>query len=91
MKKAELDSQLTNAKNNYVLGLAAISLFASSEAYPILDRNSAKFGTYSISFDQVANLLRNPKDRDIAVREFYTSQLRALIKEFLDSCFAFRR
>jgi hypothetical protein len=81
MTKAELESQLTNAKNNYVLGLAAISLFGSSDAYPILDQNSAKFGTYSISFVQVANLLRNPEDRDIAVKEFYTSQLRALIKE----------
>lgn len=81
MTKQELEGQLTNAKNNYVLGLAALSLFASPDAYPILERNHAKFGGYSITFDQVANLLRRPADRDIAVKEFLNSQLRALIKE----------
>jgi hypothetical protein len=79
--KEELLSQMTNAKNNYILGLAAISLFASPEAYPILDKNQAQFGQYSVTFNQVANLLRTPADRDIAVKEFLTSQIRALIKE----------
>jgi len=81
MTKGELESQLTNAKNNYILGLAVISLFSSPEAYPILERNNAKFGGHSVSFNQVANLLRKPTDRDIAVKEFLNSQLRALIKE----------
>jgi len=81
MVKAELMSQLENAKNNYVLGMAAISLFASPEAYAILDHNHASFGQYSIRFSQVSDLLRNAKDREIAMREFLTSQIRALIKE----------
>ena len=81
MNKIELLSQLTNAKNNYVLGMAAISLFASPDSYPILTNNHAQFGQYTITFDQVTNLLQNPVDREIAVKEFLTSQIRALIKE----------
>ena len=79
--KSELTSQLVNAKNNYVLGLAAISLFSSREAYPILEKNHASFGAYTVQFNQVANLLRKDNDREIAIREFLTSQIRALIKE----------
>lgn len=79
--KPELISQLENAKNNYVLGLAAISLFSNDKAFPILDESHARFGTYTVEFRQVASLLRKPADRDIAVKEFLTSQIRALIKE----------
>ncbi len=81
MTKPELISQLENAKNNYILELAAISLFGSIEAYPILENNNAVFGPYTVEFDQVANLLRNTNDRDIAIKEFLTSQIRSLIKE----------
>jgi len=81
MTKDELLAQLENAKKNYILGLAAISLFASPEAYAILERNHAAFGTYIIEFAQVVHLLRIDKDRDIAVKEFLTSQIRAIIKE----------
>jgi hypothetical protein len=79
--KQELLSQLENAKNNYVLGLAALSLFASAETYPILGKSHCSFGPYSISFDQVTNLLRIQNDRDIAAKEFIKMLLRALIKE----------
>lgn len=81
MPKSEIEPKLNTAKNNYVLGLAAVSLFATPEAYPILEKHSASFGKYSVSFDQVARLLRNSDDRDIAVKEFLKSQIRALIKE----------
>lgn len=81
MTKPELISQLENAKNNYILGLAGISLFASPEAYPILEKNHAAFGTYTVEFAQVVLLLRNAKDREIVLKEFLTSQIRALIKE----------
>mgnify|MGYP001608326911 FL=1 len=81
MTKLELISQLENAKNNYILGLAGISLFGSPEAYPILEKNHAAFGTYTVDFAQVVRLLRNTKDREIAIKEFLTSQIRALIKE----------
>jgi len=74
-------SQLENAKNNYILGLAAISLFSNEKVYPVLEESQAKFGTYTIEFKQVKNLLIKPADRKIAVKEFITSQIRALIKE----------
>ena len=79
--KPELLAQLSNARNNYVLGLAALSLFATPEVYPILEVQSASFGTYTVTFDQVSKLLRVTTDRDIAVKEFLTMLLRALIKE----------
>jgi len=47
MTKSELMSQLENAKNNYILGLSAISLFSNEKVYPILEESQAKFGTYS--------------------------------------------
>lgn len=81
MTKLELISQLENAKNNYILGLAGISLFASPEAYPILEKNYAAFGIYTVEFGQVVLLLRSAEDREIAIKEFLTSQIRALIKE----------
>jgi hypothetical protein len=81
MIKKELLSQLENAKNNYVLGLASISLFSNEKIYPILEESSAKFGKYTVEFKQVKNLLMKPADREIAVKEFLTSQIRALIKE----------
>ncbi len=81
MTKKELISQLENAKNNYILGLAAISLFSNDKVYPILEESHAKFGTYTVEFKQVKNLLMKPADRSIAIKEFLTSQIRALIKE----------
>jgi len=84
LTKPELSSQLTNAKNNYILGLAVLSLFATPEAYPLLDKNRATFGPYILTFEQVAALLRNPTDRDIAVKEFLNMLLRVLIKELFE-------
>jgi hypothetical protein len=81
MTKKELMSQLENAKNNYILGLASISLFSNEKVYPVLDESHAKFGIYTVEFKQVKNLLIKPADRQVAVKEFLTSQIRALIKE----------
>jgi len=81
MIKSELISQLENAKNNYILGLAAISLFSNEKSYPILEESNASFGTYKIDFKQVKNLLSIKNDRDIAMKEFLTLFIRALIKE----------
>lgn len=81
MVKQELLSQLENAKNNYILGLAALALFATEESYPLLEKSSASFGSYSLPFVQVANLLRKQEDKEIAVKEFMKMLLRALVKE----------
>lgn len=79
--KRELISQLENAKNNYILGLAAISLFSNEKTFPILEESHAVFGQYTVQFKEVKNFISNPSDRDIAIKEFLTSQIRALIKE----------
>lgn len=81
MTKKELMSQLENAKNNYILGLAAISLFSNEKSYPILEESHAKFRHYTVEFKQLKHLLMKPADRGIAIKEFLTSQIRALIKE----------
>jgi hypothetical protein len=81
MTKHELISQLENAKNNYILGLAALALFATEESYSLLEKSSCSFGSYSLSFNQVANLLRKREDKEIAVKEFTKMLLRALVKE----------
>ena len=81
MTKKELIGQVENAKSNYILGLAAISLFSNEKVYPILEESHCKFGTYTVEFKQVKNLLMKPGDRDIAIKEFLNSQIRALIKE----------
>jgi hypothetical protein len=81
MTRKELLSQIENAKNNYVLGLASISLFSNEKSYPILDESVVQFGTYTIEFKQVKNLMITSGDREIAIREYLTSQIRAVIKE----------
>lgn len=79
--KKELLSQLVNAQNNYLLGLAAISLFGNSQSYPLLDQSQCRFGSYSFDFVQVSSLLQNPRDREIALPEFLKMLMRGLVKE----------
>lgn len=81
ISKDDLISQLQNAKNNYILGLAAVSLFSNKKSLSILKESYASFGKYRVQFDQVNNLLSNLSDRNIAVNEFINSQIRVLIKE----------
>ena len=81
MIKNELLSQLENAKNNFILVLASISLFSNEKAYPILDESNCKLGKYSIEFKQVSNMMKKESDRNIACKEFVNMGLRILIKE----------
>lgn len=81
MNKKELLSQLENAKNNFILVLASTSLFSNEKSYPILNESSCKFGTYSINFKQITNMMRKKEDRGIACKEFINMGLRTLIKE----------
>jgi hypothetical protein len=81
MIKTEILSQLENAKNNFILVLASTSLFSDERTYSILDESECNFGTYSISFNQVSNLMRKKYDRNIACKEFVNMGLRILIKE----------
>jgi hypothetical protein len=81
MNKENLVNQLTHTKNNYIMGLAAFSLFNSRQAEPLLKSHLAAFGEYVVKFDQVAELLQNEKDRPIALNEFLKMLMRSLIKE----------
>ncbi len=81
MNKSELLSQLENAKNNFILVLASTSLFSNEKIYPILEESNCKFGTYSIQFKQVAEMMKKENDRNIACKEFINMGLRILIKE----------
>ncbi len=79
--KSELMNQLEHTKNNFILGLAAYSLFDTGRSYSLLETHMAAFGPYTVTFDQVANLLRNKKDRTLALNEFAKMLLRTFIKE----------
>lgn len=81
MQKSDLLSQLENAKNNYILVLAACSMFSNNNSFPVLEESSCKFGSYSLDFKDVAALMKKRKDRDIACKEFVNMGLRVLIKE----------
>jgi len=81
LSKPELLGQLTNCQNNYLLGLAAMSLFAEPAALDHLRKSHASFGGYTVPFDQVAHMLASEADRQVAIKEFLTMLLRALLKE----------
>ncbi|WP_143171576.1 hypothetical protein [Rhizobacter sp. OV335] len=81
LAKQELLGQLTNAQNNYVLGLAAMSLFAEPSSLDHLHKSQASFGSYTVKFDQVGSLLSSEATRQDAMKEFLTMLLRALLKE----------
>jgi hypothetical protein len=79
--KQQLINQLEHTKNNYILGLAAFSMFDSGLTNQQLAHHAAAFGEYTITFAQVVTLLQNPKDREIVLREFGKMLMRTLIKE----------
>ncbi|MFA5423761.1 MAG: hypothetical protein WC374_07885 [Phycisphaerae bacterium] len=81
MNKEELLNQLAHTRNNYILGLAALSVFNSGQAEPLLARHAAAFGDYTVTFDQVAELLRKKPDHEIVLSEFNKMLMRATIIE----------
>ncbi len=81
MQKNDLLAQLTNAKNNFVLGMAGASLLIDRKASAALETHSVSFGQFSLPLDQVATLMRSSADREIAIKEFILGLYRALLKE----------
>jgi hypothetical protein len=63
------------------MGLAALSLFSSGQALPLLERHAAAFGDYTVTFDQVAKLLKDKNDGKIVLAEFNKMLMRTTIKE----------
>lgn len=81
MEKSDLIGQLDYTKSNFILCLAAISLFEDEKSYPLLESNSLKLGDKTIEFDQVANIMKDVNFRSIACDEYLKIGLRAFIKE----------
>lgn len=81
LTKIELLAQIENIKNNYVLGLAAISVFSEPFAIKHLQNSNCAFGGYIIDFIHVSALLDKETDRNIALKEFMNMLIRGLIKE----------
>lgn len=81
MTKEELVNQLVHTKNNYIIGLAALSVFNSGQAIPLLERHAAAFGDYSVTFDQVAELLKKAPEHGIVLNEFNKMLMRTTIIE----------
>ena len=74
-------TQLDHTRNNYILGLAALTAFSSPISHPLLSSQTAHFGSYTVTFDQVVTLLQNDRDRGILLREFLKMLMRTLIQE----------
>ncbi|MFA7484595.1 MAG: hypothetical protein WCZ89_01045 [Phycisphaerae bacterium] len=81
MTKEELLNQLEHTKNNYIVGLAAMSVFGSGQAMGLLEHHSTAFGDYTVTFDQLARLLKNERDSRIVLAEFNKMLMRTTIKE----------
>lgn len=81
MTKEELVIQLEHTKNSFIIGLAALSVFDSGQAVPLLEHHVAAFGDYTIPFNQVAELLKKQPDCGIALSEFNKMLMRTTLKE----------
>ncbi len=81
MEKVELMAQITNAHNNWFLGLAGVAALSRDDVVSLLEKDHAQFGELRADFSQLKNFLNNACDRDIALKEFLLSHFRALIKE----------
>ena len=81
MNHKQLMSQLENCKNNFILTMAGLAVIIDPGGKDILRKSHCKFDGFSINFDQVATLLEDPADAQIAVTEAVLSPFRALLKE----------
>jgi len=68
-------------QNNYVLGLASISLLTHPQAPAILQAESAGFGQYRVDFRQIATLFSTPAHREDAIKSLLIMHMCALIKD----------
>src|SRR5688500_17281442 len=82
----KLAARLMTVQNNYVLGLASISLLTRPEAQVLLQQDSAKFGGYEVRFGQIAALFSTSAHRDDAVKSFLVMHMCSLIKDTFELC-----
>lgn len=91
LTKVELLSQLENVKNNYIIGLASVSVLSESFAVNHLRQSHCTFGAYVVDFRQVAALLESRPDREMALKEFTTMLIRGLLKESFETVRAYAK
>src|SRR5580700_4554573 len=84
MKKTDLIAQLELARQNHVIGLAALALFSNENSQKLLDKGVAAFGPYTLHFHEIARQLGEPERRDVMVAEFMKMLIRSLIKDSYD-------
>jgi hypothetical protein len=84
MNKADLIAQLELARQNHVIGLAALALFSNENSQKLLDKGVAAFGPYTLHFHEIAKQLAEPERRDVMVAEFMKMLIRSLIKDSYD-------
>jgi hypothetical protein len=73
--------QLDNARNTLLLGLSAIMLFSIEGTPPMLENSSCCFGRNTVNFDQLVNVLSNPKDKESMLNEFIKMLYRYFVQE----------
>ncbi len=79
--KLRMLAQMENIKQNFLLGLAAVSLFSSESSLPVLDKAACTIGPFYLEFSAVAETLRNQEERAVMLQEFTKVQLRTLVWE----------
>jgi hypothetical protein len=83
MGKSELLRMMTNARNNFTLGLAGVLMLDHGNISDIRGKSSLVLGeNYELPFDQVASLLGEDYGNKLAVLfEFLNMLLRTFVKE----------
>ncbi len=84
ISKEKLSDYLLNVNNNYILGLAAHSLFENKRVYALLAGSKYMLGAEEIDFENVGKWLRNPLLHDIYTKEFAKMCLRTVINEMYE-------
>ena len=70
MIRNELESQLENAKNNFVLVLSSVSLLKNDECLRMVENSFIEFGGFKFEPKQLLSALSNQRDKAICIREF---------------------
>ena len=81
VREDPLADRLMTVQNNYVLGLAAITLLTSDAGRVQLKTDSAQFGIWTVQFEQVADLMAVPAHRDDAIKSFLIMLMCSLVKD----------
>jgi hypothetical protein len=79
--RTDLAGRLMTVQNNYVQGMAALSMFAAPAALATLSGSQAAFGGFTVPLDQVRVLMSNQATRDESGKAFLVMLMCSLIKD----------